>query len=104
MTLLVILFAMEHIFLNNICREFQSVAMEKMKAGILDGPQMRELMGDELDVQKYCAKINTAFKVIDLCEHDYLGNLSDKYGERFHHDMFASEPEVFFLLRKALYI
>ena len=30
-----------------ICRKFSSVTMEKLKAGILDGPQIRELMRDD---------------------------------------------------------
>ena len=65
-----------------ICKSFPSLSNEKLKAGIFDGPQIRQLMGD----QKCCDSMNEVelaawLSFVEVVKN-FLGNYrADNYKE-----------------------
>ena len=58
---------------KNICRTFQSVTNEKIKAGVFDGPQIRKLMNDE----DFIGLMNTRWAIVDVARN-FLGSIRSK--------------------------
>ena len=69
-------------FFQYICKRFPSPSNEKLKAGIFDGPQIRQLMGDQI----FCDSMNevelaTWLSFVELVKN-FLGNYrADNYKE-----------------------
>ena len=61
-------------YFKYICRVFPQLTTEKLKAGIFDGPQVRQLLKDS-DLQKHMnIKEKAAWNAFDEVVKNFLGN------------------------------
>ena len=67
---------------NYICRQFPGLSIEKIKAGIFDGPQIRKLIRDPEFVESMTDVESAAWCSFVLVVKNFLGNFkSDNYEE-----------------------
>lgn len=59
---------------NYICRKFPKLSMEKLKSGIFNGPQIRQLMKDTDFIKVMTVSENKAWKSFVLVVENFLGN------------------------------
>ena len=59
---------------NYICRAFPALTIQKLKAGIFDGPQIRKLIEDPCFVQSMTDTESAAWQSFVLVTQNFLGN------------------------------
>ncbi|GBP44778.1 Alpha-globin transcription factor CP2 [Eumeta japonica] len=72
-------------------RKFQKLSMEKLKGGIFDGSQIRQLMKDTDFIKVMTVPESDACKSFVLVVENFLGNYSEEQGKRFHQDLKVME-------------
>ena len=61
-------------YFNYICRAFPALTIQKLKAGIFDGPQIRKLIKDPCFVQSMTDTESAAWQSFVLVAQNFLGN------------------------------
>jgi hypothetical protein len=67
---------------NYLCRKFPELSIDKLKAGIFDGPQIRKLINDPNFIDSMNKTESTAWSSFVLVVQNFLGNFkADNYSE-----------------------
>ncbi|XP_026829889.1 uncharacterized protein LOC105279485 isoform X2 [Ooceraea biroi] len=74
-----------------ICRKFPGLSIEKLKAGIFDGPQIRKLVKDQNFTTCMTVIESDAWLSYVAVIKNFLGDYSEEQGERFHQDIRVME-------------
>ncbi|XP_076815020.1 uncharacterized protein LOC143461117 isoform X1 [Clavelina lepadiformis] len=79
---------------NYICRTFPALTIEKLKAGIFDGPQIRKLIKDVCFVQSMTDTESAAWQSFVLVTQNFLGNRKAENYQELVEDMLSKLKDL----------